>query len=700
MNLQSWFNDVAGAGIPAAARMNFFERFFRQISPDGVLSAHIMKLLSDRAQSVAVCLVWAVVLGVTSTVSGQPTNYFSANGTEYPIVGSLIGDQVFPDAAISPTNGIVVWQDNATDGSGWGISARRLDATLSGTLGTFRVNATGANDQSNPRVALLKNGGAAIVWQGGKLGFQNVFARFLTASNTFYTTNDLAVNTFTNYLQINPALAVLTNGNVIVVWSSFNQVSTNSMMDVYGQILATNGTKIGTNFLINQFTKFNQRTPAVSPLKNGGFVVAWVSEQERAAAPNWGSNTTVFSSSSLPFPSVDIYARLFNANGTPATSEFIVNLGANACANPDVAVASDGGFMVAWDEKDISNRTNGWDIHARPFNSGGIGGSAILVNTHVFGDQYVPRIKCIGIDYLVTWTSLGQDGSREGVFAQFVHNNGSLVGGEFQVNTTIMGSQMQPTLASDGVSQFLGVWTSFTGSPYGYDLFAQRYISVSAILQPMSAPCVWVPFVLSNNVYLPELVVSWAPVLGLSVTNYEVYVDGLGSPTGLVTSNSWIMTGANGLKASTTHLFQVDYVTADGRRSPLSPSASGTTWSGANYYGIPFEWMENYYGLSFSSWPANVNAPLISGGLSLYQVFVSGGNPLDPTTWLQQQLVKTPQGMFLTWNTQPGATYQVQVTTNFTTWNNLGSPRYAAGATDSINVGGGTASYYHVKLLR
>ncbi len=100
---------------------------------------------------------FAGALGFTlvSTVSAQ-TNYYAANGSEYAVVGSLPGDQVFPDAAISPNGGFVVWQDNATDGDGWGISARRLDATLSGTLGTFRVNAQGANDQENARVALLE----------------------------------------------------------------------------------------------------------------------------------------------------------------------------------------------------------------------------------------------------------------------------------------------------------------------------------------------------------------------------------------------------------------------------------------------------------------------------------------------------------------------------------------------------------------
>jgi hypothetical protein len=141
-------------------------------------------------------------------------------------------------------------------------------------------------------------------------------------------------------------------------------------------------------------------------------------------------------------------------------------------------------------------------------------------------------------------------------------------------------------------------------------------------------------------------------------------------------------------------------VTTDGRHSPLSLPSGGMTWSGANYYGIPFEWMEKYYGYNFANWPTNVNAPLASGGLSLLQVFLSGGSPLDSSTWLRSALANTPQGLFLSWNTQPGFTYQVQMTTNFGTWSNVGAPRFAAGASDSIFVGGSSAGYYRVLLLR
>jgi hypothetical protein len=698
------------------------------------------------ARRAAVCFCWGLFLGIPTAVFAQ-TNYYRTNGTEYAVVGSLPGDQVFPDAAITPGGGFVVWQDNITDGDGWGVSARRLDSALSGTLSTFRVNVQGTNDQENPRVALLKNGGAVFVWQGGKSSQEQIYARFLTSSNTWltsdvplsaqsvtnvsfsynyttnppiittnwdsrhrritgYTTNTTVTTTVTTNtavnavnFQINPAVATLANGNVVVVWSSFDQAGPNSLQDVYGQILSPAGVKIGAEFLINQFTTYNQRTPTVAAFSGGGFVVAWVSEQERVVGV---PNASAVPPNQQAYPSIDIYARLYDANGNPQGSEFLVNGDSNPCAHPGVAAGNDGGFMIAWDARDMTSpMANSLDIYARSFTSAGAGsGSTVVrVNTHLYGDQYAPRISSLGTDYLIVWTSLAQDVSRDGVYAQFLRGNGTEFGGEFRVNTTTISSQMQPAVAADGINQFLVVWTSYTGAPYAFDLYAQRYLNVAALLPPIDAVFVYAPFGLSNGVYQPQLQASWPLVAGLSISNYEVYVDGVTPPAAVTTSNIWTMTAANGLTASSTHSFAVDYVATDGRRSPLSPSASGTTWSGLNWGGIPFEWMQQYFGSDISQWPSAA-ADSDGDGVSNLQEFLAGTIPTNAASVLRVQLNSTQQGLFLNWNTQAGLMYQVQMTTDFITWSNLGTSRFAAGANDSIYVGKGSAGYYRIVLLR
>ena len=699
MNLKHWL-EYLSAGKRAARpsfqrrRARLAERIFGQNARERLVSGKSFMLSSSFARRAAICFCWGLVAGIPAAVFGQ-TNYYTTNGTEYAIVGSLPGDQVWPDAALTTNGGFVVWQDNITDGSGWGISARRLDSTLSGTLGTFRVNVQGANDQENPRVAMLKNGGAVFVWQGGKDSHQHIYARFLTPTNTFLTSTDLVVSAFTNNFQINPAVTVLNDSNVVVVWASFDQADSNSLQDVYCQILSPTGQKVGTNFLINQFISYNQRAPSVAALKNGGFVAAWVSEQERVVAPTLPTASAPFTTGAAPTPSVDIYARLYSSNGVAASSEFLVNADSNPCANPAVAAASDGTYMVAWGAHDMVIPTNGWDIFARSFTNAS-GGALLRVNSHLYGDQYAPRISAIGADYLIVWTSLGQDGSREGVYGQFVHAGGSPVGGEFGVNTTTLGQQMQPVVTSDGAEQFLAVWTSYTFGPNSFDLYAQRYINVNGICNPMSAPFVWAPFVIVSNKYQPQLVVSWPVQLGLSVSNYEVYVDGAVTNMGATTNNVWTMTAANGLKTNSTHYFQVSYITTHGCQPSLSAATASSTWSGLNWGGIPYEWMAEYFGgynngvYHTNFWPA-ASSLAASGGPTFLQVFLTGGDPFDSSTWLQTTLTQTAQGIFLNWNTQPGLTYQVQVTTNFTSWSNLGPPRFAAGNSDSINVGSGPA---------
>ena len=619
------------------------------------------------------------------------TNYIRT-GVEYAIAGSLPQDQGQPQLGLSTSGGYLVWQDTITDGDGLGISALRLDNGFSGVLSSFRVNSIGAGDQENPQVSLLNGGGAVFVWQGGRQGFQGIYARFLSAGS-LWLAGDLQVNTFTNNSKVNPVVTTLANNNLVVAWASFNQAASTSLQDVYAQLLSPTGQKIGGEFQVNQFISYNQRSPAIAALSDGRFVVVWVSEQQRTL-DSPGDMQGVYGNL-YGTASVDVYARIFTASGAPAGNEFLVSTNFNICSSPQVAAAAGGTFMVAWAERDRLGSTNGWDIWGRTYSSAGVGGPARCINTTRFGDQYVPHISWDGADYMVVWTSLGQDGSREGVFGQFLHDDGSPDQGEFQVNTTWISQQMQPTVASDGQGRFLAAWTSFAGGAYGFDLYAQRYVNVSQPLPSMSAPFIHMPFIVVNNVYQPQIQVSWPVQAGLSVDHYDVYVGGTLAVS--LTTNVWTMTVANGLTDSSTNSFQVDYVTTSGRRSPISPAASGTTWTGQIYKNsLPVEWMAHYWGYG-NQWPLPSDQ-VAPGGPTVLQVFLTGADPTNPATWLRTAMTQTAQGYFLNWNPRPGLTYQVQTSTNLTSWANLGSPRLAIDVADSLYIGL-NAGYYRVMWL-
>ena len=414
----------------------------------------------------------------------QGQNAFSPGGNDYPIAGALNGDQTFPHAVIKSAGGYLVWQDNAADGNGLGIRAERLDANLNKSGPVFRVNSITVGDQEKPQVAALTNGGAVFVWQGGKQGFQKIYARFLPATGTNFSSTDIPVNTYTNNFQINPGVATLADGSVVVVWSSYGQDG--YLQGIYGRRFTAAGVTNGSEFQINQFTLNNQRTPAVTALAGGGFAVAWVSELQRGAS------------------TVDIFARVFDASGAATGNEFPVNtVLTNICANPALAASPDGGFAVAWSQRDVvsgntaSSQFNtsvvggatvsSWDCFARIVNaSGAATTAAVRLNTVTYGDQYAPAISAFGKNYLAVWQSLGQDGSMEGVYGQFMSTAADLDGVEFRVNSDNATRQIHPSVASDGVNRFLVNWASYSTSG-NVDLFARSYDLIRVEITPLAA---------------------------------------------------------------------------------------------------------------------------------------------------------------------------------------------------------------------
>lgn len=627
--------------------------------------------------------VRSVVIAVSclaACVNGFGDEAFIPLASEYGLSGGLPGDQVHASVAVNTSGGILVWQDNFTDGDGSGISARLLDSSLSGMLSSFRVNEIGQGNQGKPAAAMLSNGGAVVVWQGGPPGFEDIQARFLTASNT-WATGDVAVHNHTAEAEEDPAVAALADGACVVVWCAYNQASSTSMKDVYLQRFSSTGEKVGSMLRVNQTTALNQRTPTVARLSDGRFVVAWINETKRII----GGVTEAYD--------VDVYARIFSAAGLAQGNEFKVNSTQAVCANPSLAGSADGGFLVVWSRRDPSGSARGWDVASRFFTSAGTGGTESILNTHLDKDQFGPSVAVLGTDFMVVWTSLWQDGSHEGVFGRFVGSTGLPNGEEFQVNTTVVSQQLLPCLASDGGTRFLAVWSGFTGVANGFDVFAQRYATVTDPLLAPDPPYVWA-------LDFSEISVSWAELAGFDVASYQVYVDGAASPSASVTNNQWTLTN---VAPYTTHTFRLAYRLEDGRSSPLSGPASATTYGqyGTITYGdvVPFDWMVAHWGLNFAAWPA-IGADSDGDGASNENEFLAGTDPRDPNSVLRTSLTATSQGFFLQWNTEPGKIYQVERSTDFVTWNALGGPRFAPGDVDFMNAGGSGSGLFRVKLLR
>jgi hypothetical protein len=105
-------------------------------------------------------------------------------------------------------------------------------------------------------------------------------------------------------------------------------------------------------------------------------------------------------------------------------------------------------------------------------------GPEFRVNSHTPGSQ---RWNALAADasgnFIVVWTSYGQDGSYDGVFGQRFDADGLPLGSEFQVNSHTTGSQRDPAVAVEASGGFVVVWTSIDWDGSYGDVFGQRFDS-------------------------------------------------------------------------------------------------------------------------------------------------------------------------------------------------------------------------------
>jgi hypothetical protein len=103
-------------------------------------------------------------------------------------------------------------------------------------------------------------------------------------------------------------------------------------------------------------------------------VVVWISDSFRGTANNVDeSRRNSDSGGGADVFDVDVFGRIFNADGTPATDELKLNSKGLFCANPAVAPTASG-FTVVWSGKATENRlpvATKVDVYSRLFSAAG-----------------------------------------------------------------------------------------------------------------------------------------------------------------------------------------------------------------------------------------------------------------------------------------------------------------------------------------
>ena len=190
------------------------------------------------------------------------------------------------------------------------------------------------------------------------------------------------------FMEQFPCVASDSMGNFAAVWMDERK----GQYAIYSQRYSCEGMPIGGNFPISQYSSDDCSAPSISMNSEGRFSIAWVQGE-------------------------DIYVRIFDKYGFPVTQPFLVNddMG-NKHACPSAAMFDDGSFVITW--QDWRNGTWAPDIFAQLFNrEGSPFWVNFIVNDHVGGEQGFPDASITSSSsYTIAWMD-ARNGNTD-IFAQ------------------------------------------------------------------------------------------------------------------------------------------------------------------------------------------------------------------------------------------------------------------------------------------
>jgi hypothetical protein len=271
--------------------------------------------------------------------------------------------------------------------SGKSISADDLKRTLDLPSAPPPANVIASSEftlsQSNgakdfPSVDFDSNGNFAASWTdlaGNDGNGEGVYTREFD-SNGNPQGGEFIANTNRTDNQGNSTLGSASNGDYVLVWRDDHGFDGDRFGVFFRRFTNGGGPKDPTDQKLANTTSGNQKEPSVDSEPDGDFVAAW-------DGPS-GSDKGVF-------------ARQFNASGTPKGNEQVVDKSSEVFA-PDVATSSSGRYVVVWrDGKDDL-------VRARVFNSNGnpVGASFKVDNSS--NDQFAPTVAMDSNgDFVVAW---------------------------------------------------------------------------------------------------------------------------------------------------------------------------------------------------------------------------------------------------------------------------------------------------------
>jgi Ca2+-binding RTX toxin-like protein len=396
------------------------------------------------------------------------------SGTEF-LVNTTTSNEQSLSAVTGLANGrfVVTWQDLSQTGgdtSGYATRAQIFNADGTTFGGEFLVNTATASFQLDPDITSLDDGRFVVVWtdfsqSAGDTSSNAVRGQIFNPDGS-KSGGEFVVPTTVTGPQNEASIATLSDGRFVVSWTDQSHLGGDpSESAIKAQVFNATGTKSGTEFLVNSSTAFIQDQPAITGLKNGGFVISWTDHQDALDDASFSA----------------IRMQVYNAAGAVVGGEVLVNTTTtNEQLESDVTALAGGRFVVTWRDRSQSGDDTFNDaVRAQVFTASGARvGTEFVVNTTTALDQDQPAITALPDGrFVIAWrdeSASAGDMSGTAIRAQVYNANGTPKGAEFLVPTTTLGAQSEPDVTALADGRFTVTWTDLSATSPDTSNFALR----------------------------------------------------------------------------------------------------------------------------------------------------------------------------------------------------------------------------------
>ncbi|MBN1781758.1 T9SS type A sorting domain-containing protein [bacterium] len=284
----------------------------------------------------------------------------------------------FPDVSMNrPGESVVAWRSESETGTY--IYAQRLNPSGSLSGDPVRISDSACISSENaPCVAMDDDGSYLVIWRVQDNAYDLMY-QFVDTNNVKIGSNRRLNDDAGGAVQKSPDAASDGNGHFVAVWED-NRLGAE---DVYAQLFAGHE-PAGVNLPVHGHTELYQGEPSVSMNSGGNFVIAWRDNRNYIAR---------------------IYYRRYGSDGTPVSTEIMIDAAASAVQKtPRISLTDQGMIAIAW----LDYATGGYSPVLNMERRDAL--DALMENPWALGNSYVAHADVAASDeaIVLVWQDNGR----------------------------------------------------------------------------------------------------------------------------------------------------------------------------------------------------------------------------------------------------------------------------------------------------